>query len=566
MKMIFRDLYIFAPGEKCARRISFQDGVNIITSSKVDGTNRGKSVIMRSLYHALGADAIFEPKFDAKNKVFILYFLVDDQFYYIYRASNLYKVFDAQKHLLFSSTKANDLADKLKTIIHFSVMLPNRNDNILEITPPAYNYLPYFLDQDKYEGSKFKSFNYLEQYANYKNNVLFYHFGIYSKQYFNLIRQKEGIVKLISTQEQRLCILDEVLNDLVKKIGNTGYSKDIDALQRDLSNYRQHYSEIMQSLNFARQHLVNHRNALYDCEIALKELSKTEKVNVNDLKQLHINKCPQCGSTLNDPVPLKSRKYNMIEDIISIRNDIQISIHEHEEAIEKEEAQYKKLLNKLNEYEEMLRINTSEIDDILKYKGMCEIRDDVVIERSSIQQELYHNRKDLNGIEKSIKEYDTRKKQINERYYQLLIEAKIRFGLNEISDDKFKNISLNFEASGSDKYIATVIWYFTIIKLRNAFNPGAIQFPIVFDSPNNVENDEEKTNALIEYLLENSKLSPQFIMSGIGFESEHFKNISNKPNIIKISTPRFKLLKTEDYETYSPLLVELCNASDQMSD
>lgn len=53
MKMLFKDLYIFSPSEKSARKISFKEGINIITSSKTDGTNRGKSVIMRSLYHAL---------------------------------------------------------------------------------------------------------------------------------------------------------------------------------------------------------------------------------------------------------------------------------------------------------------------------------------------------------------------------------------------------------------------------------------------------------------------------------------------------------------------------------
>ena len=83
MKMIFRTLYLYSPHEKLAKKIDFHEGINVITSSQENGTDRGKSVIMRSLYHALGAEALFEQKWDVKNKVFVLCFSIDDDMYYI---------------------------------------------------------------------------------------------------------------------------------------------------------------------------------------------------------------------------------------------------------------------------------------------------------------------------------------------------------------------------------------------------------------------------------------------------------------------------------------------------
>lgn len=560
MKLIFKELYIFSPSEKCARKISFVEGINIVTSSKVDGTNRGKSVVMRSLYYTLGAESMFESKFDVRNKVFILNFLVDAQSYYIYRASSLYKVFDDTKNLLFTSTRASDLAKKLQSIIHFSVMLPNRSTNRLEITPPVYNYLPYYLDQDAYEGSKFKSFNNLEQYANFKDYVLFCHFGIYSLSYFELINKRDELVASINSREERLRVLGEVLDDIAKKIGMTSYSMDIDALQRDVLHYKQQYSEIVQALNYSRQRLIDCRNSLYEFQAALKGLSAFERINEKHLKQLRINKCPECGAIMDDVLSLKSRRYNMADDVITVENSIQVSIHKIEDDIAQEEAKYKQLLSRLHAYEESLRINTSEINDIVRYKGMCEVREDVAWEYSSIQQEVGKSRRILDGIQSSIKKYNENKKQINDSYYQLLIDAKNRFGLDEIPDEKFKSVLSNFSASGSDKCIATVIWYLTIIKLRNMFNPNAIRFPIVFDSPNNVENDDEKTNELIGYLLENSRLSPQFIMSGIGFDNDIFKTALAGANIIRLTTPRFQFLQKDQYEMYYPLLSEFCNA------
>ena len=118
MKMVFKELYLYSPHEKVAKRIVFADGINIITSSQVDGNEKGKSVILRSLYHALGAESLFAAKWDTKNKIFILKFAIDSVEFYIYRSSDLYKLFDSEKKLLFVATKSRELAEKLKNIFH----------------------------------------------------------------------------------------------------------------------------------------------------------------------------------------------------------------------------------------------------------------------------------------------------------------------------------------------------------------------------------------------------------------------------------------------------------------
>ena len=63
-------------------------------------------------------------------------------------------------------------------------MRPDRSNDKLEVTPPVYNYLPFFVDQDHYEGSKYSSFKNLQQYSDFKDSVLFYHLGIYDEKYF----------------------------------------------------------------------------------------------------------------------------------------------------------------------------------------------------------------------------------------------------------------------------------------------------------------------------------------------------------------------------------------------
>ena len=93
-KLLFNKIYIFSSPDKAARVIEFSAGKTMITSSSIDGTNRGKSVIMKSLYHAMGADCNFDGKWDDNSKIYILNFSVDGNQYYIFRHSSIFKVFD----------------------------------------------------------------------------------------------------------------------------------------------------------------------------------------------------------------------------------------------------------------------------------------------------------------------------------------------------------------------------------------------------------------------------------------------------------------------------------------
>ena len=175
-RLVFKKLFIFSSSEKLARVVEFSDGKTMITSSSVDGTDRGKSVIMKSLYHAMGADCFFEDKWNNSSKTYVLLFKVGDTSYYIFRQASLFKFFDGEKNLLFSTVSRRELAERLFDVFHFAVKLPakKKDDDTqetdrLEITSPAYNYLLYFVDQDKQNGSQFASFRSLSQYSDFKN-------------------------------------------------------------------------------------------------------------------------------------------------------------------------------------------------------------------------------------------------------------------------------------------------------------------------------------------------------------------------------------------------------------
>lgn len=558
MRLIFNELYIFSTEEKAARKITFIDGINVITSSQKDGTDRGKSVIMRSLYHTLGADARFDAKWNVKDKIFILKFSIDSTQYFMYRAADMFKFFDANKKLLFATTSRHELAIQLSKYTNFSVELPNR-DNKLEVTPPAFNYLLFFLDQDHYDNTKFSSFSNLGQYQDYKEYVLYYHLGVYDSNYFESVRQKEQLSDKKTSKEKRNLLLSEMKDDIQQKIGGRSFPENLEILNSEIALHRDKYTDLLTSLNKCADKLSALRNQQIEAETSLSELSKMSQKTEKEIVRLRDHRCPECNSILQETLMLQSKRYNLIEDIVLLKNSLQHTLLDIQKQISDQEKRYTALLAELAILEEKMKINTIQVKDILRYKGFCEIRDSIIIEQVQLNDDISEIKAFLADVQKRLRQYRDKKFSVNQQYYALLTSARTKFGLNEIDPDSFKSITKNFSASGSNKPIATVVWYLTLIRLRKEFNPYAIDFPVVFDSPNNAETDDIKRHHLLQYILDELDSSGQLILSSIGFEVDSFK--SQTPiNLITLKNKKYQLLNKSTFNRYYLLLCELCDA------
>lgn len=185
-----------------------------------------------------------------------------------------------------------------------------------------------------------------------------------------------------------------------------------------------------------------------------------------------------------------------------------------------------------------------------------EMRDSLIKELGELvsTEKMYED--ELKAEKKRRKKFDDSKKQVNQRYYELMNRDKQRFGLKEVSDKKIMDIKSNISAGGSNKPIATIIWYMNLLRIKKEFNPEAILFPVVFDSPNNVETDDEKRIELLKYLFESVDTDTQLIISNLGFDENQFKG-ANIERIIEITNDKYQLLNQKDYDNYKDLFTSL---------
>lgn len=560
MNIIFNKIYIFDILTKQAFVTCFEKGLNIITSSNIDGTDRGKSVLLRSLYHTLGADAHFDKKWKNEDKVYLLEFSVDNKKYFIYRHKKVFKVFDDAVQILFQTSTRTELSEFLSEIWSFEIFLPNRNTEKLEIAPPAYTYVMNFIDQDYYDGTNFNSFKSLRQYQNFKPDVIYAQFGIYDKNYFERVKSKQNLLERINDSEGAYKEANEMKEKVSKLLGNLVVPENLQELERELSIRTKEYNGILNSMNEFRYKLTNLRNEKYELEIALNQIERFKNNKEKEIKSiLKTDICPECHSVLKDTTDLRSKRYNSIEDSLYIKDNIYEDIEKLSKAISQIESSYEEFLNKLESYKKNIGIAQKEIKNYSSYMGLNELYNSLNLELFNEYQLQGELNERLENIEEELKKVSEIKADINRKYYEMIDRQVVKFGLNELEETQYKAINRVFCASGSNKPISTVIWYFILNDIKRLFNKKSLKLPMVLDSPKNAEMDYDKEQALIEYILDNSLNYTQLIFSSIGFERRKFE-FEGEIKIIELKNDKYQLLDSETFKKYEDVLENVLNS------
>ncbi|MCP1422496.1 hypothetical protein J3D43_001012 [Paenibacillus xylanexedens] len=553
MKSLYLNtLYIFEYRNRLAKRVDFKKGINVITSDKTNGNDVGKSVILKSIYHTLGADSIFDSKWSAIEKTYLLDINVDDVRFFVYRSGELFRIYNEKLIKLFSTVNRRELSEYLAEIYGFSVKLPNRKQETLEITPPVYSYLLNYVDQDQMNGTKFSSFKNLGQYADYKENVIYNHFGIFNDQYYSLLRKIEELKQQDKKYKDEKLIIENMLLRVKAYLEGLDAPTELDSLKIELERKKEEYSDIVLKLKKIKNSIVKLRNDQFDLERSIADLSAKQSEETKIYSKTHSNRCPVCTQEV-DELDVRIRSSNKIEDYFILKDELDSLMIEVNRKLHIKEEEYRNLLNILETYEKSLNMNESVISNSIKHMGYIETQENMIREMGVLLGKIELNETEKSIYDKKIKEFNDQKKKANLFYQEYMTDSKIKFGLEEIGDEKIKNITQNYEARGSNRAIATIIWYFNLLKIKNAINKNFIKFPLILDSPNNVESDEIKEKALFEFIFNDITKNTQLVLSTLGFDESEYEDVQID-NIINLNNDKYHVLNSVDYEDNEHIL------------
>ena len=555
--LIFNSLYIFEYSNRLAKKVEFDKGINIITSKQKNGNDRGKSILMKSLYHTLGADSIFDGMWKKEDKIYLVNISIDEEKYYIYRNDKLFKIYSNDFVKLYSTVNRKELAEYLSNLYEFNVELPNRQEEELELAPPVYSYLLNYIDQDYMLGSKFSSFDGLGQYPDFKENLIYNHFGIFTEEYFKILKTLEALKQKNKTYEDDKMIITNMLERVQKYLNGIDALIDLGTLEIELDRKKEEYSEIIVNLKKVKNNLITLRNNKMDLIENINELEMAKKCEEKNLNFINKKLCPICSNEVKD-LELVIKKNSEMEDFYIMQDQLEELLLEVDRKLDLKEEKYRNLLEKLRIYEEKMKLSNSKVTDVIKHKGYLETQQNFLLELGSVNAKILGNNISIQNCKDKIKEFNKLKKDANELYEEYMLESKSKFNLKEITNSKLNNIKSNIDSRGSNIPIATVIWYFNLLKVKYKLNKDVIKFPLVLDSPNNVELDDDKRLALFTYIFCDKNEDTQLIVSTLGFDENDYKDITIN-NIITLENDSYMLLNKKDYGENTYILDKIFN-------
>ncbi len=291
----------------------------------------------------------------------------------------------------------------------------------------------------------------------------------------------------------------------------------------------------------------------HEKDILSKYINK--KPNVDDCTVDELLECPRCGMIFERSISRKLEKLYIIESLHTDYANITTQENQLVHSVERLKKLFESQQTVLQNYEKSLTADQELYNIYVKSKATNQLLKD------------YHNKigENITIIERLKKETSEVKKQLNE-YHKARNQAKLAYQANfnrlivnldipseQIEADGEPGSSLI--ASGAYGPRCKIAQMLAFIETQRKKVPNMITFPLVIDSPNVLEQDEEHLDTVMRTLFTWDKTNNQIIVSSI----EGIDTASNIEGvkIIVLNNEKNHLFSKEEYITYEQEISEI---------
>lgn len=555
-KIYFENILIADIVEKKACFHQFKKGINIITSKE---NHVGKSSLLKSLYYSMGAEVKFDDIWDKNTKLCVVEFYVNEEKFKIVRLGKSFALFNELELILTTKSVSQDLTEKFKEIFLFSIYLSNKKTAKIELAPPVFTFMPYYIDQDSGWSGLYESFSNIEQYKkNDRIKSLYYHLGIYTLLTVELTFKKDNIrerIELLKKDEEKIRI---TLDSLYLEIQNLVPANSIEELEKNLEISKDHISSLVNDAGRIRNIIQKLETDLSKHEYYLKivreyKMIKNQSNLLNKQRNVFINECPKCGYDFGDEI------YNIVCLNYNIQNSeyMYTQIKQIVSKIKLELDMYKKdyvnLMNNFRKQEQVYDEKQDSYDVYLRHKGLQNSvkRFNKQLMENVFKRNQYEN--EIKIIENELKKL-INKKEIEEIYIDNVRRNIIKLGAwNPEYEGKIKLLkAIQSQGTLETKIISSQM--IGIFQTMEYFKTNTILLPLVIDSPRAKEASYESSKDILELIFEMNL--PQVILATIDYENFDSDVNLRAENVIILDKKR-GLLEFDIYHKYKNVIEDL---------
>ncbi len=551
--MIFNKILIADLNTKTAKLVNFTEGINVITSEE---NHVGKSSLVKSLYHSLGAEVGFDEMWDKKSKLYITEIIINNDIYKFVRHNGKFVVLKNDIIELITDSISVELAKYYEYILNFSVYLPNKNTGKHELAPPVFTFLPYYIDQDAGWGMEpYTSFQYLNQYnKKYRQTSLYYHLGVYNKDYIDLLAKIDKNKNEISTIDTKINEIKTPLAILQKESSFLIQSENIGDFDSSFVISKEALEEIIKDVSISRDKIQKLESQLLQYsrqKNTIKEYNKIRKSNklFVDNNQ-YIPACPKCGYIMSEEIYKIVQSQYAIANGEFILNQIEYLIKKVDEQLKIEKDNYVILAKKLKIEEEKIQNKENKFEIYTKLKGLNSTIKHLEEEYNKLAGRKVYLENENKNLEKE-KRKITDKKLVDAKYEEYLHSDLTSLGAWNSTFEKKLKISEPLKAQGTLSSKIILSQYTALYKTMNSLSIDSIpRFPFVIDSPRTKEASKLSSKEILDLIL-NIESLPQTIIVTVDFKDYVNPEFNNTNINIVTLTKQFELLNNHDYESYS---------------
>lgn len=553
----FQRLVLISDSKRLANQFTFPKRLNLITG---EDNSIGKSTLAKSLLWSLGCDPVIDEEWKSNDIKSILYFTINNKEYFSCRGSHsiILGAIDGEAKRYTHIT--GDFSQDLSDLVNFKMKLPNRTDGKLETPPPAYYFLPFYIDQIKSWSSPWDSFENLGQYANWKKSLIKYFTGYLKPEHFEL---EEEIYEYSEVKKESTAKIEKFQSAVDVIVDN---SADITIA---LDNEK--FSEIQKEINTELQEFIDYQRRLYDAQATItsniydlekqyelatcsaNELEEDYKFAVESIPTDHLE-CPLCGTlhdnSLTNRALLLSEKDSLLDEANSIASEIEAlrsSLFELNEvaqfATNEIERINKKYLTDDNAGEKTLI--TQVIDAISKEKVSRNIQvkiDNEDLKISKANNSVAELKKDQRKL---LSNKD--KEELNSSFMSKLlgnIEALGSTGVN-LSKVKSPTDYKQLLGGGAAEAARGLLAYQLSVLQQIHSAKTCIVPPFVIDTPNQQEQAGHRYETVIKELMRSIPEDYQIILCAM--ENNALNEFKHDANVITLNSG--KLLDSSQYDS-----------------
>lgn len=546
-------LLLLSTREKAAQKFSFDPKTTVILGEN----DTGKSCLIKSVYAAFGADpAKINPTWvEAKVDIFVE-FTVDGTPHSILRSGNNFGLYDSNGNTIWSGSGiTRGIGLELARLLSFELTLPDRSGELL-VPPPAFLFLPFYVDQDASWVGNWNSFSNLQMFSNYRKDVANFHAGLRPNEYY----QAKALKAASDKARDELKVERRALDRASKRLRSTRtrlhfdlspdqFANQIDALVAECSLLQIEQDKVQRALselNSKRAILIEQsmiaENALADLDADYEFLRHESDDEIV---------CPTCGTVHSNDF---ANKFSLISDVDTCRGFL-IDVRREVETVDAQIVAEKERLRTFSGSVERINAILDEQRGEVKLRDLIEgeseklMDDTFAAEEKEIESQIGAQEMKSDEAAQSMKSFDDKKHQetITGFYLHKMNSFVQQLKVPNLTERNYKAIDSNIRETGSDLPRALLAYYYAFIHTMKRYSTSAF-CPIVVDTP--VQQDQDPANAarMISFCLNKIPADSQLILGTVSLHGVKYEG-----HVIATDTKN-KVLKIDLFDEVSDFL------------